>query len=801
MTDLRIALRMLLHHPGTSALAVLALSLGIGLTTTMFSIVNGALLRGLPFPDGDRLYHVAPFNVARQDDTDTPAHAIVALAARQHSFEQLAAFRTGPVNLIGADRLPERYRGAWVSVNLLRLLRVRPAIGRDFRPEEGTAGAAPVALISDKVWRDRLRSAPDVAGRPLRVNGTITTVVGVMAPGFGFPQTQDIWIAEPLDATLPSPSGQTKPAAPRYEMLGRLRDDVSVGEARAELSAIWMQLRQQFPDHYEKGQVVEIKTYIEEAFGAEIVAALLAMLIAVLGVLAIACTNVANLVLARAADRAHEVAVRTAIGATRWQVVRLMLVEVGALAVLGAVAGLAIAAVGVALFNRAIVDTSPPFWIDIRIDGAVVAFVTAVTVLAALLAGIVPALRASRADLTMVLNDQSRGSTSLRIGRLSRALVLVEMALSFGLLVTAALAVRSIVSLSRLDVGFAIRDVWIARLALPDEDYPDADRREQFASRLLERLSAIPGVERASLATNSPLGAPNYGLVVPGTAGDERERPNAWGVTVSPDYFRVLRVDLRAGRGFDARDRRGSQPVAIVNESFERTYFRDGAIGRQFALADADSRQMRTIVGVVPDLTFGRSERRDGFYLPLSQSPQGGLLMLLDTSGPPLAVTEAVRRSVRDLDPNLPIFNANTLEGSMRQNAWAYRVFGTLFMVFGFAALFLALVGLYGVMSFFVHRRTQEIGIRMALGAVPGDVIYLVLRRGILPVTGGIVMGVGLAGLLSSALREFFFGISPHDPMTFTVVGLVLLVTGLIACFVPARRAAAVDPLEALRYN
>jgi putative ABC transport system permease protein len=800
MTDLRLAARMIVRQPGMTMLAVVALALGIGLTTTMFSIVNGAALRGLPFPESDRILHVAPFNVAERDDVDSRAHGVAQFAARQHSFEHLAAFRFGAANVVGPDGVPERYRAAWVTANTFRLLRIAPALGRDLRDEESRPGAAPVVIIGHKVWQERFKGAQDVIGQSLRINGTVMTVVGVMPPKFAFPSEEHLWPAATIDASAPR-----VPTEPVYEMIGRLRPGVSADRAAAEMATIWDQLAQEFPDRYDPGFTTETKTYIEEFLGSEITAMLFAMLAAVLGVLAIACVNVANLVLARAADRSREIAVRTAVGASRWRVVRQMMVEVLVLAAAGAAAGLGIAWAGVTLFNRAIVDTNPPFWIDIRIDGTVLAFVTAITLLAAFIAGIVPALRASRADVTTVLNDEGRGTSSLRIGRLSRGLVIVEMALSFGLLVVSALTIQSIVKVGNQDYGFATADVWTARVELPEHDYGDDERRRLFANSLLERLHGVPGVEGAALATGVPPFAPRSAIKFPGKEypGD-RGYPEARSLTVSADFFDVLRVRILQGRGFDTRDGAGVDAVAIVNESFARKYFPDGAIGRQFALARGDHQQWRTIIGVVPDIgmdVIDQGRNPEAFYLAFAQAPLARFAILLDTSGPPLAVTSAVRHAIRDVDANLPVFNVNTVAGVMHLNGWPFRVFGTLFLTFGFAALFLSVVGLYGVTAFSVRRRTQEIGVRMAMGAGRGDVLRMVLKQGFMPVGIGIVLGIGLAALLANALELIFFGISPHDPVTFTAIGIVLTTTGLGACLIPARRAAGVDPMVALRYQ
>ncbi|MEP7116988.1 MAG: ABC transporter permease, partial [Acidobacteriota bacterium] len=393
MNELRLALRLVRRQPMTSLLAVVALALGIGLTTLMFSILNGAVLRGLPFERSERILHVAPFDIKESDDFEATQWEFAEWAARQTSFEDFTAVYMSNANVVGPDGTPERYRGAWVTPNTFRMLRTRPALGRDFSDADGTPGAEPVVVISDRLWRDRFKSRPDVVGQPLRVNGTVMTVVGVMAPAFAYPVVQELWVALAVN-----PSLEGKDARNSVEIIGRLRDDATRDQASAELATIAAQVAQLDPKRRD-GITVEVKPYVEEFIGTETVNLLNVMLAAVMLVLVIACVNVANLLLARAADRTREVAVRTALGAQRSEIVRQTLTEVSVLAVIGAVLGLGIAYVGTGMFNRGIVDTTPPFWIDVRLDRVVLAFVTGITVLAALVAGLVPALRASRGDV------------------------------------------------------------------------------------------------------------------------------------------------------------------------------------------------------------------------------------------------------------------------------------------------------------------------------------------------------------------------------------------------------------------
>ncbi len=799
MGDFRLAIRSLRRQPGMALLAIIALGLGIGLTTTMFSIVNGAVLRGLPFPESDRILHMAPFSIAEQDDRDSNIHTFAEFRDRQQSFEQLAAFQFQTPNVVGPSGVPARYVGAAVTANTFRLLQVAPVAGRDFTDDDSRPGAAPVVIIGDKVWQEQFDRSPDAIGSSLRVNGVVMTVVGVMPPKFRFPGTHDLWPALVVD-----PVGTKFGEGPGLETIGRLKPGVSMDQAGAEMATLWRQLEQAYPERYPGGDTVEVKTYVEEFLGSETISALTTMLIAVLGVLVIACANVANLVMARAASRTREMAVRTAIGAGRWRVIRQMLVEVLVLAFIGALAGLALAQIGIVLFNRAIVDTNPPFWLDIRIDGMVLLFVLLSTLTAALVAGVVPALRASRVDLAAVMSDEGR-TTGLRMGRFSRVLVVGEIAVSFGLLVMAGLVIQSLVNAASPDFGFAMRDVWSARVVLPPGDYPDDNRRRQFADTLLTRMRQLPGVGSAALATTLPMGGPRWAVSLPGQHYEtDLERPQAHGVIISNDYFRALRVSMVEGRMFDDRDRETGAPVAIVNQAFARRHYPQGAIGQRLALTAPRPVDMREIVGVVPDLGMGQEPGdtlSEAVYVPLAQVPASGLALIAEVSGRPLDLSGPARDAVSAIDRNLPIFNIETVEQGFESDTWPLRVFGSLFLAFGFAAMFLATVGLYGVMAFSVRRRTQEIGIRMAMGAAAGDVLRMVLKQGLRQIAIGIALGIGLGAALGSAMRLLLFRVQPHDPWIFTTIALILAGTGMAACLVPARRAASVDPMAALRHQ
>lgn len=796
MQDLRLAFRLLARQPLTSSLAMVALAMGIGLTTTMFSILNGAVLRGLPFERADRLQHIAPFDTVANDDDEAPQWVYASWRSTQQSFEDLSGFFVANANVVGPDGTPERYRGAWITPNTFGLLRARPALGRDFTDADGAEGAPPVTIISDRVWRDRFDGRADVLGQTLRVNGKAATVVAVMPPGFAFPMTQDVWLALAVQ-----PVRQTPDTAQTLEVIGRLRDGRTRAEATAEFAALHHALLADQPA-VQQVTTVEIKPYVEEFIGSDTVRLLSTMFAAVLLVLVIACVNVTNLILARAADRTRDLAVRTALGASRGEVIRQTLLEVGVLALGGALGGTLIAWAGTTLFMQGIADTNPPFWIDVRVDRTALVFVGGMALVATLVAGLVPAWRTSRADAAPLLGDEGRGTTSLRIGKLSRGLVAAEIALSFALLVVSAFTIQSVRNIQAFDPGIATRDVFTARVSLPASDYADDAGVRRFTDAMRERLAALPGVSAAAVSTGVPPDLPTETVAIDGaTYARERDYPRARVAMVTPEFFAVVRLGLRSGRVFDGRDTADSVPVAMVSESFARTHFPQGAIGRRVRVVEGDTVRWREVVGIMPDIhavSLGPSSS-DGLYVPLTQAPSRFVAVLLRVAGDPLALTAAVRRAVADLDRNLPVYNVSTVQKAMDDDTWGWRVFGTLFTVFGAAALFLAVVGLYGVMAFTVSKRTSEIGVRIALGAEPRDVMRLVLAQGAWQIGGGVGVGLGLAVALGRAMQSFFFGVGLSDPRFYAVVALLLLVTGLAAAFVPARRAARVDPSEALR--
>jgi predicted permease len=795
--DLRYAARSLRKSRALTFVAILALTLGIGLTTTMFSIVYGAMLKGMPFPDADELVAVQRQNLARSSQwMPTPIHDYLDYRAQQRSFSGIAAFYQSTVNISGAEKA-ERYDGARVSAELFDVLQIRPQLGRTFRREEETPGLGNVAVLSYSMWKDRYAGDPQILGKAIRANGEPVTVVGIMPPNFTYPDRQAIWMPLQLEATkLERGSG------PGLSVIARLRHGVSLDAANTDIARIARRIATEYKTSNE-GITASARPIIEMEIGTEPRRLLWTMLVVVSFVLLIACANVANLLLDRAAHRTKEVGIRTALGASRFAVVRQFLSEALILSVVGAVLGAGVAQVGVTLFNRAIVDTNPPFWLDIRLHPPVLLFVAATAFVASLFSGAIPAYQASRADINEILKDESRGASSFRIGRLSRALVVFEIALSCGLLIASGLMAKSIIKLRTLDPGFTTENIFTARVGFP-ETHTDTTGETRFFEALEPRLAALPGVQAASLASRLP--STCCGGLSVAIEGRQYQKdddyPSTHSLSVSAGFFPTYRVLAVQGRVFSTDDKAESVPVVVVNQSFVRKHFAsENPIGRRIRLGGAKSTQpWRTVVGVVPDMFTGDpgNPRDAGILLPLTQDRQRFVSIAVRAPNA-MSLTPQVRAAVASLDTDVPIFDVASMTETVNRSIWHIRVFGGLFMVFGVAALLLAAIGLYAVMAFSVSRRAREVGIRIALGARTSDVLRLVFRQGIIQLAIGLTFGLGLGALISKGIGPVLFEVEPRDPVTFALVVALLTTAGLLACYIPARRAAKVDPLSAMR--
>lgn len=802
--DVRYAVRMLFKHPAVSGLAVVALGLGIGLTAVMFSIVYGALLRGLPFENGDRIVALVRANPSiGADRMGVSIHDYVDWRERQRgAFTHLAALYSGTVNVRWGDE-PERFSGSFVTANTFQALGAGAALGRTFTEEETRPGAAATIILSHRVWMERFGGSPEALGQVVKVNGEQAEIIGVMPDGFAFPDRQDVWVPLRMDPQ----------AIPRNEgtwlsVVGLLAPGRDIDTATLEMVGIGRQLAAEYPET-NGGVAPVVLPYAEQSIGTEAVALLYTMLAAVSLVLLIACANVANLLLARAAQRTREVGVRTALGASRWRVVTQLVVEALALSLVAAGLGMVVAWIGIDLFDRAVEPTNPPAFMRFALDAPILLFIVGAATASAVIAGGIPAWKASGMDVGEVLKDESRGSSSLRIGRLSKVLVVGEIAMSVGLLVGAGLMTKSITTLRNYDYGFDTDALFTTRLGLFESEFPDTLSRRAFYEELHRVVRELPAVQTAALGSLLPgLGAGQTAITLDGvTYVEDRDHPLARSGQITPGYFATVGVSLVEGRDFTEQDDATADRVAIVNESFARTHFPgQSALGGRFRPGRArDTGAWLTVVGVVPDLFMegvGNPEGDPaGFYQPIAQSDAQFMSILARGPGEALTLTEPVRRAVMAVHPDTPVYFSATLTERMAEDTWFYNVFGTLFMVFGGAALFLAAVGLYGVMSFSVARRTSEVGIRMALGASQRQVLQLILRQGGEQIALGVAAGLGLAFLISRAVRIALFEVSPNDPAVFASIVVLLTVTGLAATWVPARRATRAEPSHALRYE
>ena len=805
LQDLRLAFRIARKNPGMSLIVILTFGLGIGLTTTVFSIVNGVIYKGLPFEDPGRIVAVGRTNL----EQNTPfmgvtTHDLADWQAQQTAFETLGAWGGGAVNLGTEEGRPRRLTGGFFTPEVFDALRVQPILGRAFLPEDAQTGAEPVILLGYDVWQEQLGGVPDAVGRTVRANGEIRTVIGVMPEGFRFPNLEQVWLPLNVDPSA-TPRGQ----GPSYMAIGRLRDGVSIAEARTQIAGIANRLAQAYPETNE-GIGGEVRPFTE-LLGDEIYTLLYTMLGAVFAVMLIACVNVANLLIARATSRNREMAVRTALGGARGRVVRQLLTEVLLLALAGGLLGFGLGTAGIEWFKRVIEVNPPPSWIRFDHDYRVVFFALGVTVLAAFIAGVFPALQATRSNVGEALKDENRGSSSFRVNRLTGSLVTTEVALSCCLLVAAGLMIKSVSQLRTVDLPFTTENVFTARINLPLLEYPDTASRVAFFDLLLERLDGLPGVEAATLSDGLPAAGNGIRLFqVEGQEyAEEEDLPGAREGIVTPGYFRTFQTEVLQGRAFVASDRAGALPVCVVNETFARNFLDGDALGRRLRKRPPNTEfqgmesEWLTVVGVVPDMRMegiGNNEASPaGFYIPIGQSDVGSTVTIaLRSRNEPMALTPEVRSAVAAIDPDLPIFQILDMEGVIARQTFFYTIFGKLFMAFGFAALFLAAVGLYGVMSFAVAQRTQEMGVRMAHGAMGRQLIGLVMRKGARQLGIGLGIGLGLAILAAGQVQFILFEVNARDPVVFGLVLATLGAAGFLASFVPARRVTKVDPVTAL---
>ena len=802
LADLRSGVRMLIKYPTLSVVAVLTLGLGIGLSTTVFCVVNGGLFKGLPFPEAHRIVSLVATNPDQgQLQEPVTVHDLAVWQARQSSFDRIGAFGIEAINLSTEEGRPERFSAGRLTVAAFEALGVQPILGRGFRAGDDRPGAEPIVLLGHSLWRDRYGASPEIIGKTIRANGVHRSVVGVMPENFAFPILQALWVPLAVD-----PLATTRGHGPSFEVIARLAPGVGLAQARAQAATIAAQLAAEYPET-NRGVGANVMPYAETVIGPEIYGLLYTMMGAGIGVLLIACVNVSNLLVARASLRRREVAVRMALGAGRHRVVRQHLTEVLVLATLGGGLGILLSIFGMRWFTQALSVNPPPFWMTFDLDQRVLLFVIGLIVLASLFAGALPALHAVRVNASAALKDDSRSSTSAGLGRFSSGLVVAELAVSCGLLIAAGLMIKSVVQLKTVKMPFAIDSVLTARVDLPPASYPNSAASIRFFEQLLPKLREVPGVEAATLSDGLPAaGNGTITVQIEGKAYPQAsDYPLAREGIVTAGYFETFQTPVLRGREFATSDIATSQPVAIVNESFARVHYPGmDAMGRQFKRIRPNTKEpWLTIVGIVPDLLMegigNNNASPVGYYIPIAQSDvANGVRIAVRTRGEPQGVAPLLRSAIASLDADLAIYEISTMRRVMDRQTWFYTVFGTFFTAFGVCALLLAAAGLYGVMSFAVTQRTREMGVRSALGAQGRQLVLLVMRKSVVQLTIGLVLGLGLALLASGALQPVLYRVNPRDRTVFLAVIATLTAASLLASFLPARRVTRIDPVLAL---
>ena len=804
--DLKYALRSLLRYPTFTIVAVITLALGIGANTAIFTVVNAVLLRPLPYQDAERLMMVG---------TSTPAIELFSatrnrfLYWREHSraFEGLTTYRSFSAPLVNLGAEPQDVTGLRVSEDFFHVFAIHPHIGRTFSDEENRQGGPEVAIISDKLWTRYFGATPDVLNKPLSINNVNYTIVGIMPKDFWFEVEADVFVPLRLGTSQEALAGGAN-----YPVVGRLNAGVTQDQALAEMKVIANQFRTSYPDQAIEGESVAVVDYQEFMVG-EIRRPLLILLSAVALVLFIACANVANLQLSSAVARGREIAIRAALGASRWRVVRQLLTEGLLLSFLGGLLGIVLAFWAVAAFRTLIPEGLIPREGEINFSPSVLLFTTAASVLAGISFGLAPALHSTRLDLTNALKESpTTGSRSSAYGWFRSALVVSQVALALVLLAGAVLLIRTFANLRGVDPGFDPSGVLTFEVAARGPQYATTNQIVEFHQQAIDRLKSLPGVE--SVATTNTLPLRRWLNLPLEFEGKPDQIISAEWRMISPDYFDTMKMRITAGRNISSSDSATSIGVVVVNDAFARRHFNANPLGQRLTVGRPMGKDLARpipleVVGVVSDnkqrsLTDAALPT---IYVPTAQVPDAlianfrNFYFVVRTTGDPLSFAPAVRREMLALDKTLPVRNVRTMEEVIATSISPQRFHMSLLALFGGIGLALAAAGIYGVMAYTVSQRTREIGIRMALGAQMKDVLRMILGQSMKLTLIGLGIGLAASLALTRTLKTLLFGVQPTDLTTLIIVSLVLIAVALIASYVPARRATKVDPLVALRYE
>ncbi len=805
--DVTYGLRLLARSPGFTAVAVVALGLGIGANVTVFTLANAFLFKNLPFEDSDRVLYISGTQAGRANGPRSVSYPdFLDFREQARSFAGLAALANRTVDLSDQRALPERYRCPLLTSNAFAVIGQRPALGRDFLPEDEQPGAAPVAILSHGLWESRYGSDPAILERTVRINDVPTAIIGVMPRGLTFPGASNLWM--PLART---PNWNERDFR-GLTMFGRLAPGATLASARAEMTGIAARLAAAYPATNKESAVL-LQSFNDRFTSTETSLLLVSLLWAVAFVLLIACANVANLLLARAVGRSREICIRATLGAGRWRVVRQLLVESVLLAVVGGALGWLLGLWGVRLFDASLVPAVKPPYVDFAMDFRVFAYLAAITLGAGLAFGLAPAWQLSRLDVNAALKEGGGAVGQSRRARfLSGLLVVAEVALAVVLLAGAGLMIRSLVNTYRAEIGMKTDKVLCLSLSLRNRKYPRVEDQLLFHERLKARLEALPGVAVQAVASDLPAESPDtFAYQIEGAPPVEpKDLPEVNGLVIGEEYFRAIEVSLRSGRAFTRADAAGALPVVIVNQAFARAAWpRESAVGKRLRVSSSEDgppapleqQPWLAVVGVAPDILQDDESFLLGpvIYFPFYQRPQSGMDIMVRTRVPPATLGDAVRREVQMLDADMAVRSLRTLEDALWFRNWRHRVFGALFAIFAGIALLLAALGLYAVIAHSVSQRTREIGVRLALGASTGDILGLVFRQGMLQLAAGLAAGLAAALALTDTLRALLVGVTPADPLTFAAVALALALAGALGCAIPARRALGVDPVVALR--